>query len=113
MKNLAEPIARMANREDGCTGHCWEGRFKCQGLLDEAAVLSAMVYVDLNPVRARMAQRIRETARKLGCGHPHRAFRSQPNSQPRNHVSTASADVDSAKLACPYVLLSLVLHSGI
>ncbi len=78
MKNLAEPIARAANLEDGCTGHFWEGRFKCQRLLDEAAVLSAMVYVDLNPVRAAMAQdlegsdytsiqqRIRDTARKLG-----------------------------------------------
>jgi hypothetical protein len=55
MRVLNESISRMANAEDGVTGRFWEGRFKSHALLDEAAVLTAMAYVDLNPMRARLA----------------------------------------------------------
>ena len=55
MKELNYDIACKANKEDNCTGHFWESRFKSQALLDEKALAAAMAYVDLNPIRAGIA----------------------------------------------------------
>ena len=55
MRCLAEPIARRGNKGDEVTGHFRAGRFKAPLLHDEAALVTCMAYVDLNPVRARIA----------------------------------------------------------
>ena len=62
----AENIARQSNREDNVTGHFWEGRYKSQLLLDEASVLACAAYVDLNPIRAAMAESL-ETSKFTGA----------------------------------------------
>ena len=66
MKALKEPLARRANREDQCKGTFWEGRFHSVPLLDQAALIAAMAYVDLNPVRAKMTDRPERAAFTAG-----------------------------------------------
>ena len=61
MRRLNEPLAKLSNQEENCTGRFWEGRYSSQALLDEAAVFSCMAYVDLNPVRARITEKLEES----------------------------------------------------
>ncbi len=56
MKSVSEYVARRANAEDNCKGRFWEGRFKCVRLDTVAAILNCSIYIDLNPIRARLAE---------------------------------------------------------
>lgn len=46
--------SRMINSRQGWTGHLWQGRF-ASFPMDETYLLAAARYIELNPVRARLA----------------------------------------------------------
>jgi hypothetical protein len=83
MRVLNETIARKANAEDQCTGRFWEGRFKSQALLDNQAVLLAMSYVDLNPVRANIAKTPEESKHTAIHKRLHDLKAEHPDSKPK------------------------------
>ncbi len=58
MRLLSQKIGRMANQEDGEIGKFWQARYRAVRLLDETAILACAAYVDLNPIRAAMAETI-------------------------------------------------------
>jgi REP element-mobilizing transposase RayT len=73
-KALKEPLARLVNREEGTTGHFWNGRFKCRRVLDKEALLAVLVYVELNPIRAQMAE-TPEASKHTSVWHRARAWK--------------------------------------
>jgi REP element-mobilizing transposase RayT len=61
MRLLSQNIGQRANREDKEVGKFWQARYRAVRLLDETAILACAAYVDLNPIRAAMAETIEES----------------------------------------------------
>jgi hypothetical protein len=122
MRHLNEHLARRANAEDECTGRFWEGRFKSQALLDEAGLLTAMAYVDLNPIRARIAKTpeeaeftsIYQRIRQMRPAKPERSAK-KPIDVPNVRLRRFADQTQNNQAAIPYTsrdYLQLVDWSG-
>ena len=61
MRLLCQHIGTRANHEDHEIGKFWQSRFRAVRLLDEAAILACSAYVDLNPIRAAMAETLEQS----------------------------------------------------
>jgi len=119
MRCANEPIAREANHEDAVTGRFWEGRFKSQALLDEKALAACMVYVDLNPIRARMADTPEQSEHTSIKQRLKQALKGQqpyrPEQQPEGLFPFAGSPGESMPEGMPFNLadyLELVDWSG-
>lgn len=55
MRLLSQKVAMRANKEDGRKGHFFAGRFKSERLETEHDLLQCSLYIDLNIVRAGLA----------------------------------------------------------
>ena len=58
---LSQKIAQRANKDDGEVGKFWQARYKAVRILDETALLACAAYVDLNPIRAAMAETLEQS----------------------------------------------------
>ena len=62
MRLLCQYIAMRANGEDGQgLGRFWQGRYKAVRILDEESLLACAAYIDLNPIRAGMAETLEQS----------------------------------------------------
>ena len=61
MRLLCQRIAMRANREEKETGRFWQDRYRATVLTDEASLLACAAYVDLNPIRAAMCEKLEES----------------------------------------------------
>ena len=61
MRLLSQRIAQKANVEDQIAGKFWQSRYRAVRLIDDAAILACAAYVDLNPIRAGIAQTIEDS----------------------------------------------------
>ena len=61
MRLLSQRIAQKANVEDQIAGKFWQSRYRAVRLIDDEAILACAAYVDLNPIRAGIAQTIEDS----------------------------------------------------
>jgi hypothetical protein len=62
MKCLKEPLSRLANQQDKTRGTFFEGRFKSVAVLDDEALLTIGVYIDLS-----ISAELTGIFERLGC----------------------------------------------
>jgi hypothetical protein len=109
MRVLCQYIAVRANREDHELGKFWQSRFRAVRLLDEAALLACAAYVDLNPIRAAMAETLEQSdytsvQRRIQSFSPKNdncTFATSATSQPKKEISDNPVGaVISAAIGC-------------
>ena len=93
MRLLCQRIAMRANREENEAGRFWQDRYRATVLTDEASLLACAAYVDLNPIRAAMCEKLEDS------GHTSVQRRIESNSEEGANAKTEASDSFLAPLS--------------
>lgn len=61
MRLLNQRVAQRANKEDEAAGCFWQDRFRAIRIDDEESLLACAAYVELNPIRAAIAETLEQS----------------------------------------------------
>jgi REP element-mobilizing transposase RayT len=111
MRFLSQKIAQRANREDRENGKFWQARYRAVRLLDETAILACAAYVDLNPIRAAMAQTI-ETSDFTSGQQRALTLQAEVNLQGSSKQSISTLPKPIAHSLCPLLIDELKDATG-
>jgi REP element-mobilizing transposase RayT len=100
MRLLCQTIAIRANREDEETGKFWQSRFRAVRLMDEESLLACAAYVDLNPIRAALAETLEESDHTSAQRRIEAQRASAPGSNEEAGQTHLSNDIQTEGASC-------------
>ena len=89
MRLLCQNIGTRANQEDKEVGKFFQGRYRAVRILDEESLLACAAYVDLNPIRAAMAETL-ETSEFTSVQRRIQTLEQAATSMPDNRTKVDS-----------------------
>jgi len=89
MRLLCQNIGTRANQEDKQVGKFFQGRYRAVRILDEETLLACAAYVDLNPIRAAMAETL-ETSEYTSVQRRIESLKQLTSSTPSNETTVDS-----------------------
>ncbi len=98
MRLLCQTIAQRCNREDQEVGKFFQSRYRAVRLLDETALLACAAYVDLNPIRAAMAETL-ETSQHTSVQRRIEALQADMSPQTQISVQSPAAASPEATMS--------------
>lgn len=93
MRLLCQRIATRCNQEDEARGRFFEERYRATRLLDEASLIACAAYVDLNPVRAALAETVESSDHTSAQRRAEALRAAEANGQAKPGQDRPKADV--------------------
>ncbi len=101
--------ASMLNKRENTTGHLWEGRFKSYPIDNDAYLLSAVRYIERNPLTAGIVKNPKEYLWSSAAPHINKAKHALLNDAPLRAM-ISNWEYFLAEQEHPHILKELESH---